>query len=481
MKFKTLIFILSIPVLLISQSITMGNPISSSYFRSVYGNQDVGYFSFRYEDEKTFIDILDPTSFSVKKSIPSENVTSYSSVINNKIVVFFNNNGTITYKELDLKAAKFGEEKTLLKYDSEKHPKITFEFTPNHILILVSDRQTNFEYFVRGAAYYGDFEAENIYKGKAYAFDFSFNEVFNSDLNFKLDEEFHLRDIHTSYNGLDKEFYVITDIVTTGTMVKQTNVMEFKRFLNVIDNDANNEIKEIDFEEGSLVFGYNITNVSEGKNIGQRLIMDKTEGKMKVQTFYIGSDRNISEKEMPLLGHHTFDEERYLSGNGFFLSSDVIKNEILENGNLLSLHRINLDHGKYWSGSRFKNYYFVETTTKGEVVDVKGVPVFDRNGAATTKNRFFYTYDEGFYNIVYIDNYADQKDKNGNKMDGNYLVAATLDKDGTLTKKVLTHEAKFDKTKTYRLLQNTFVNKNGDFITYAYKKKKEDVPFTIKF
>lgn len=484
MKLTTLIFTIFIPILLFSQTISMGEPIPFEHGRKIIGNADLGYFSheWKYFKERSF-HLLDKTSFKKVKTITIDDSYYKSHIINNKAVLFFKNKGELSYKELDLKTGKTGDSNVLIKYDNEKYPVVKMEFKDDGVLVLLSSEEAHYTHFVRGAEYHAGLSPFESFTGKVFAFDLNFDERYQSDLDFSLNKEkFHLRDLKFNYSNKERKFYVITDIVTSGTTIKQTTVMEFKRYLNTIDEEGENVIEEIGFDEGNLIFGYNIIDGKDGENIGQRLIMDKETGKMKIQTFQIDNNNNvISEKNLDLLSHHTFDVNRYLSENGFFLSSDVIKNEVLENGNVLSLYRINLDHSKYWSGSKYKNYYFIEMNPDGIVVDIKGVPVFDRNGASISDNRFFYSYDEGVYNIVYIDNYANQKDKYGKKLDGNYLVAATIDEEGNLNKNILTHEQKYEKTSIYRLLKTCFVINNETFITYAYKKKKEDVPFTIKF
>lgn len=80
-----------------------------------------------------------------------------------------------------------------------------------------------------------------------------------------------------------------------------------------------------------------------------------------------------------------------------------------------------------------------------------------------------------------MDNFEDIKEKDGNVLNGNYLCATTLQKNGDYKVKVLTKDDRFEKTNLYNLFRQCYLNENNEFVTYAYKKKKEDVRFTIKF
>lgn len=150
-----------------------------------------------------------------------------------------------------------------------------------------------------------------------------------------------------------------------------------------------------------------------------------------------------------------------------------IDKELLPDGSIVTCYMLKVD-----MGSSIHNLLFTKYDKNGDILFNTTVPIAGLNYYSTN---YKFSITEKQINLVYVDFLDNVTLGDGVKYNGKYAMALTIDAEGEKSSQVLFNAEKYEKTNIYHVFKNTFNLNPNTFITFVYKKKKEDYIVEVSF
>jgi hypothetical protein len=191
----------------------------------------------------------------------------------------------------------------------------------------------------------------------------------------------------------------------------------------------------------------------------------------------------LEDKDVNFAIHQNYKDVKVKTGD---FKGRIYDYKYLADGSFITCLKLGVELGE-----RYTNLIFTRIDKNGKIQFNSTVPI---NGVRLSYDNYNYVLnsrinpvrikfnadDKNIY-VVYEDYLKGIKLKNGTKYDGRYILGTQIDESGVLTTKILFNSEKDNKVGLYHTFANNFNSKPNTFVSYIYKKKKEDLIIEVKF